>query len=192
MTTIELVEVLRLHSLFLSNNVLGEKANLREANLRGADLREANLRGANLREADLREDDLREADLRWANLIEANLSWSNLNRANLRGADLSGSNLSWSNLSGADLSVADLSVADLSGALGDSTIIKTLQTTGYTINYYQDRLQIGCKNYSVEEWLAFSDYAISEMDCNALLWWTEWKPKLVSLWNLQRHSNVQP
>ena len=43
MTTIELEEVLRLHSLFLSNNVLGEKANLREA-----DLREANLSGADL------------------------------------------------------------------------------------------------------------------------------------------------
>ena len=140
MTTIELEEVLRLHSLFLSNNVLGEKANLREANLSGA-----NLRGSDLREA------------------------------NLRRADLRGSNLSWANLR---------------EALGDSTIIKTLQTTDYNINYYQDRLQIGCKNYSVEEWLAFSDYAISEMDCNALLWWTEWKPKLVSLWNLQGHSNV--
>ena len=93
MTTIELEEVLRLHSLFLSNNVLGEKADLR------------------------------------------------------------GSNLSWANLR---------------EALGDSTIIKTLQTTDYNINYYQDRLQIGCKNYSVEEWLAFSDYAISEMGSGSL------------------------
>ena len=140
MTTIELEEVLRLHSLFLSNNVLGEKANLRGANLSGANLSVSDLSGANLRRA--------------------------------------------------NLSVSDLRGANLSGALGDSTIIKTLQTTEYTINYYQDRLQIGCKNYSVEEWLAFSDYAISEMDCNALLWWTEWKPKLVSLWNLKGYSNV--
>jgi len=78
-----LKEVLRLHTLWLNDGEIGERADLRWANLVGANLVGANLEGANLRWADLRE-----ADLRWANLEGANLRWADLVGANLVGANL--------------------------------------------------------------------------------------------------------
>ena len=44
----ELNEILKLHRLWLENDITGVRANLRSANLRFADLSSANLRSANL------------------------------------------------------------------------------------------------------------------------------------------------
>ena len=68
MTNEEIKEVLRKHQMWLNDEKVGEKADLRGANLYGANLYGANLYGANLCEANLRE-----ADLSRANLCEANL-----------------------------------------------------------------------------------------------------------------------
>ena len=103
-----LKEVLRLHTLWLNDGEIGERADLRWANLVGANLVGANLEGANLRWADLRE-----ADLRWANLVGANLVGANLEGANLEGANLEGANLRWADLVGANLVGANLEMADL-------------------------------------------------------------------------------
>ena len=67
----DIVEILRLHGMYLRNESGGVRADLRGADLRGADLRGADLRGANFSEADL---------------SGANLSGANLRGANLRGA----------------------------------------------------------------------------------------------------------
>ena len=73
-------EILRKHKMWLSNEIGGEYADLRDADLRDADLIGADLRGANLRDADLRD----------ANLCDADLSGADLSGADLSGADLSG------------------------------------------------------------------------------------------------------
>ena len=73
----KLQEILRLHKLWLDNDIQGKRADLSGANLSDTDLRNANLRGANLRYADLSGADLRYADLRGANLSGANLSGAN-------------------------------------------------------------------------------------------------------------------
>ena len=96
--TCDLVETLRLHSLWLQDDPAGVRANLRDAdlcdaNLRGADLHGANLRDANLNGADLHGANLRYANLRGANLRGANLRDADLRDANLNGADLHGANL---------------------------------------------------------------------------------------------------
>ena len=65
-TAAELVEILRKHKMWLSNEPGGERANLSGANLYEANLYEANLRGANLSGADLRGANLSGADLRGA------------------------------------------------------------------------------------------------------------------------------
>ena len=65
---INLPEVLRLHSLHLTGDPVGKRANLTEA-----DLTEANLYGANLTGADLTGADLTGADLYGANLRGADL-----------------------------------------------------------------------------------------------------------------------
>ena len=101
-------------------------------------------------------------------------------RANLRGADLSGANLSSADLNSADLRDADLSSVDLSNVMLWNTIgnmreIKSLQLEKYPITYINNRLQIGCKNYSIEEWKNFTDDEIDYMDNRALEWWKKWK-----------------
>ena len=71
----------------------------------------------------------------------------------------------------ADLSRTDLSGAYLWDVTGNKKEIFTFQTNKYTVVIYQDRIQIGCKNFSQSEWFNFSDDEISEMDSKALDWW---------------------
>jgi len=97
----QLEEKLRLHKLWLAEEINGVKLDLS-----GADLSEAYLSEANLSWANLSGADLSGANLSWANLSLANLSEANLSWANLSGANLSGANLSWANLSGANLDFA--------------------------------------------------------------------------------------
>ena len=77
-TKMDLKDILRLHNLWLKDNLEGKRA----------DLRDADLSGANLSGADLRDADLNGADLRDANLSGADLNGANLRFANLRDADL--------------------------------------------------------------------------------------------------------
>ena len=165
----DLKQILELHTKWLNNEADGKRADLRGADLRGADLR-----GADLRRADLRRADLSGADLSGADLRGADLSGADLCRADLSGADLRGADLRRADLRGADLRGADLSGADLWDVTGNKKEIFTFQTNKYTVVIYQDRIQIGCKNFSQSEWFNFSDdeiTEITEMDSEALDWW---------------------
>ncbi len=115
-TADELKEVIRKHVLWLADEEVGERANLRSANLRSADLRSADLRYADLRSADLSNADLSNADLRSADLSNANLRSANLRYADLSNANLSNANLRYADLRSADLSSANLRSADLRSA----------------------------------------------------------------------------
>ena len=157
----DLKQILELHKKWLNNEDGGKRADLRGADLRGAYLSGADLSSAYLRGADLRGADLRGADLSSAYLRGADLSGADLRGADLRGADLSG----------ARLSGADLSGADLWDVTGNKKEIFTFQTNKYTVVICQDRIQIGCKNFSQSEWFNFSDDEITEMDSEALDWW---------------------
>ena len=83
----ELKEILKLHTLWLENDLSGKRADLSYADLRSANLSYANLNSADLSYADLRSANLRSANLRYANLNSANLSSANLSYADLRSAD---------------------------------------------------------------------------------------------------------
>ena len=107
------------------------------------------------------EDGGKRADLSSANLRGANLSSANLRSANLWDADLRS----------ADLCSANLRSANLWDVTGNKKEIFTFQTNKYTVVIYQDRIQIGCKNFSQSEWFNFSDDEITEMDSEALDWW---------------------
>ena len=137
----DLKQILELHKKWLNDEDGGKRADLSDADLRCADLSGADLRDANLRCADL-------------------------SGANLRCADLSGADLR-----DADLRGANLRCADLWDVTGNKKEIFTFQTNKYTVVIYQDRIQIGCKNFSQSEWFNFSDDEITEMDSEALDWW---------------------
>ena len=148
----QLKEIIQQHFLWTRGEG-GCRANLREANLRGANLQGANLVGANLVGANLQGANLGEANLQGANLWEANLWEANLGEANL-----------WE--------------ANLWGAIGNGIEVKSMQLGTYPITYTVDRLQIGCKNYSILEWFKFTDEQIDAMDTQALVWWHKYKDHL--------------
>ena len=122
--------------------------------------------------------DLRGASLCGANLCGADLRGANLRDANLCGANLRGANLRGANLCGANLCGADLRGANLINATGNCREIKTVQTDIWVVTYTDELMAIGCKQYSLVDWLGFSDQDISEMDGQALNFWNKWKPIL--------------
>ena len=124
-------------------------ANLRYANLRYTDLSGANFSGANLSGANLSD-----ANLIYTDLSGANISGANLSDANLRYTDLIGANLSDANLIGANLSSANLSGANLSGAKNKETAYLPIFCK-WTHSIKGDKIQIGCKKKTIEEWDVF-------------------------------------
>jgi hypothetical protein len=143
-----------------------ENALIENANLFRADLFRANLSRADLSEANLSE----------ANLSEAYLYVAYLFRANLYRANLSEADLSEANLFKANLSKADLFKANLCGTIGNNKELISIQTGAYLVCMSKHAIQIGCKNYTREEWNRFSNNDILEMDGQkALDFWRNWK-----------------
>ena len=159
----ELKKILELHVKWLEGKTDGERANLAEANLARAYLEGTYLEGAYLA---------------GAYLARANLAGANLTRANLAGAYLAEANLAEANLARAYLTRANLAGANLAEASGNNKEIKTIQADLWIINYTESVIQIGCKNYTIEEWFDFSDEIIKKMDAKALEFWKKWKPIL--------------
>jgi hypothetical protein len=160
------------------------RANLAGANLAGAYLARANLAGANLAGANLAGANLARANLTDANLAGANLADAYLARANLAGANLAGANLTDANLTDAYLTDAYLTGANLTDAKWrDLVITKTpLQIGGlkWFVTILDAHMQIGCQLHSLEEWEAFDDRQIAEMDGrDALRFWRENKSMLL-------------
>ena len=73
---------------------------------------------------------------------------------------------------------ANLSGAYLQHAVGNLREIRSIHCLERVITYSADRIWIGCKNYTIEEWWDFTDAEISEMSNEALERWTKWKPLL--------------
>ena len=105
-----------------------------------------------------------------AELGKANLRGANLRGANLYGADLRGANLYGANLRGADLDGEKLTKSPLSIT---SLRYLCLISDGY--------MRLGCKRFTHEEWVNFTDDEISSMDSGALEFWRQWKVPLLTL-----------
>lgn len=83
-------------------------------------------------------------------------------------ADLDGgkkADLSWANISSANLSVADLIVIHL---------------PFYTAYIQKTHTRIGCKYFTNEKWLTFTNEEIETMDSNALEFWNQFKKLIKS------------
>ena len=127
--------------------------------------------------------------MKFETLVET-LEYSKLNGAygvefsyfDLRGADLIDADLSYANLRGANLRGANLNNIFIWRTSGNSKEIFSLQTAFYLVNFIKstDYLQIGCKNYTVQEWVDFSDSEIDNMASDALEFWSIWKPTIMS------------
>jgi hypothetical protein len=121
-----------------------------------------------------------------ANLRNANLSYADLSYADLSYADLRDANLRNANLSYADLSYADLRNANLRflhSANGKE--LACMNAGKYQVVLSKEKIAIGCKFFTVEEWKEFDDDKISKMDDGSLEWWKQWK-ELVFMF----HKNI--
>lgn len=79
---------------------------------------------------------------------------------------------------------ANLAGANLWNTIGNSEEIISAQTNKYSIAMTKDIIYIGCKGRTLEEWISFSDYEISEMDDGALEWWNKYKGFTVKMYEL--------
>ena len=189
LTQERLDEVIRLHGLWLERSPEGVKANLCHKDLGGLDFRGANLERASLYKANLRGANLRGANLYKANLKWTVLKWTILEEANLYKASLVGANLGRASLIEANLERTDIKKAHLWSTIGDGDRIQTHKLGIYTLNIYDDRIQIGCKNQSFEEWMSFSDKEIDLMEEGySLGWWKEYKDRVIELYEGYRSS----
>lgn len=160
----------------------GVEADLSKNNLCGANLRGADLRGADLRGAYLRGADLTGADVRGATLSLADLRDTACVGANLSGADLSGADLRDANLSGVDLRSADIRwVTANNPRLMTYDALKCYSVVICNMpNTYI--MAINCRQYTIDDWMAFNDDDIEAMEGDiTLMWWREYKPVLQSL-----------
>ena len=88
----------------------------------------------------------------------------------LRGADLRGAYLRGADLRGANLDSEKLSVSPL--------VVGGLR---YWCLISDNYMRLGCKRFTHDEWTAFSDDEISNMDSYALEFWKQWKAPLLAM-----------
>jgi hypothetical protein len=172
----ELNIAIKLHAEWIKGNSNGERLDLSHYNLEGSILR-----GANLERSILRGTNLIGADLREANLVKANFRGANFRGAYLIGADFKEANLVKVNFMGTLLRGANLEGADLWGVVGNGCEIKSMQIEAYNITWTKDVLQIGCKQYNINDWKMFSDDYIVNMDFDALNWWNKYKTAIFTI-----------
>ena len=134
------------------------------------------LKGDGGQRANLRDGDLSYANLRYANLRDANLSYTDLSYAILNDAILNDAILT-----GAILNDAILTGADLIGAEGNGREVMSSYVHPWRVVHTDNIVAIGCQQHSKSDWLNFTDDEISEMSPRALVWWKEWKPKLIDM-----------
>lgn len=179
-------QALKQHEIWLeSGGEKGQKLNLPGKTLRGFDFSNANLSKANFIWSDLKDSNLSGANLEGACLKGANLGGVNPNTANLGGANLGGANLEGADLKGADIKYFNFEGANLEGAnlqganlrycTGNGREIKNLTGYKWAVVFTKDVLAIGCQQYTQEQWEAFTDEEINEMDKEALKWWKKHK-----------------
>lgn len=101
--------------------------------------------------------------------------------ANCEGTKFRRSNLIMTDFTNANCKEANFEVAGFWGATGNDKQLKSLSIGCYTIVYTKDILQIGCKQYTFEEWLSFSDSKIDAMDRGFLEWWIKFKEPLFKI-----------
>lgn len=156
---------------------------LSRVDIRGVYLKDTKLCGANLHGVLLNYANLRNIDLCGSNLSYSNLCGVHFCGANLNGADLKGVYFEYADFSGADLKGVCLEGVSLIGVKGNGVeIIDGPVNSFYSITMTKHAIQIGCKNYSYEEWLNFIDEDIKDMDYDALGFWSEYKDAVLGLW----------
>jgi uncharacterized protein YjbI with pentapeptide repeats len=118
------------------------------------------------------EVDFRGADFRGADFSRADFSGADFLRADFRSADFRGADF----LS-ADFWFANFKDADFEGVKGDGYLIKSMVAGQYPITLIKNILQIGCQQFTIEEWRNKSDFEIQSMDksSDSLDWWNKHK-----------------
>lgn len=185
-------------------------ANLSGANLLGASLINCDISNANFENAYLcqtnmtnvkgRRVNFTNADLRQAYFYQANLSNCNFTDSNLELTHLDGCNLDCSiftnantintNFTNASLKQTDFTQCDIEQAIfrgANITFAKLpypvlcLYDYQWFISLMNDKIRIGCKCHTIEEWENFSSSEIARMEFDALDFWKVYKEGILTL-----------
>lgn len=131
-----------------------------------------------------------------SNLSNATLSCSDFAGSDFRGCNLFQANCLGSGLFNIEIGILPTGVVygeshpltptDLWRTIGDYQHIMTLNLGGRHVNYTSELLQIGCLQFTQDEWYRFSDEDIAEhckgqdfkFQAEAVNWWHKWKPYL--------------
>ena len=154
MTQGQIAEIIRLHERWLEQLEHGRPADFRKEYLVGVDFQGRDIQGWDLQEANFRK---------------ANLKGANFKGINLLGADFEKARLKGTNFTGVNLELVT----------GNGKELVSKQISKYWVVWWRDRIQIGCKKHSRDEWLAFSDREINALNPNALAWWKNHKEEVI-------------
>jgi hypothetical protein len=69
---------------------------------------------------------------------------------------------------------------------GDARVIVIDFISKYRVTVTDNHLKIGCQQHTFAEWRGFSDYAISQMDDDALEWWRAHKEFIFNAIDLRK------
>ena len=138
---------------------------------------------ANLENAYVSNTSLISAWIQEANLQSATIIRCWIDQANLRGSNMTKCKVAKCTLAGTRLTSAILEDARISGVVtsGGDNRISCMSVGGYNIVIFDDQMAIGCKQKSINEWLALSDDEIKRLAPNAIEWNSRFKPVLLEL-----------
>jgi len=155
---------------------------LREA-LIDRDFSEFNFSGLDFMDADFRNTDFKNTDFRNTDFRNTNFWNADFMDADFRNTDFMDADFRNTDFRNTDFRNTDFRNTNFWNVIGDGLKIKTLTLPKYKVVIIGDKIQIGCKKYTFNEWFNFTDEHISKMDEGALWWWNKWKEVIKLTYN---------
>lgn len=132
------------------------EASMCEVGMSNVSALDASFCGADLTRAQLFKTGFTRADFDGANLRDVSAKWCEFNQAKC-------------------MHKASIATAEFIDCVGDGWALKTISGLRWLVTIWADKMSIGCQSHSIDDWFAFSDDDIEEMDGYALEWWRKHK-----------------
>ena len=143
---------------------------------------QANLEGVKGQGAEFRECDATYASFSGSTWIDGFMTGCNFRTAMFGGAtfqnvDFYGSDFRYSTINPDTVFLT----CNMRNVQGNSGVIRTYQLPDWTVVMCHDRIQIGCQNHPIQDWMGFDDKALRKMSVRAPRWWGIYKDLVMQL-----------
>ena len=102
---------------------------------------------------------------------------ANFGGATFQNVDFCGSDFRGSTINSDNVFLA----CDMWDVQGNNDVIRTYQLPDWTVVVCRDRIQIGCQNHPIQDWMGFDDKALRKMSGRAPRWWSIYKSLVMQL-----------